>query len=345
MTLELIAVVAGGIALLAVGVLAVLVVRGRGRARSPDLSMTLADIQTELNRRDSSLDTRVSELNMKLASLQKSVAERESSLDEQVRGIGAQMQGIAGLFTNDRARGGWGEVSLLRVFELGGLVEDKDFTAHFHSGNGTPDALVHLPGGRSLVIDSKFPVARYNEALATDDVDERNRLLTAQGKELERVGKSLVDKGYDELASGGYVVMYLPSQAVYEASAAVSHDVIERLLERRVLVAGPTALFALIMNVSALLTEHRGLQQADEILDEARELNRRMTTFIAHLSDIGSALGKTVAAFNGAVGSWTSRVAPQLNRVNELNGGDEADILEPIDEAVRSIDPSIRAVG
>ncbi|MEE8406766.1 MAG: DNA recombination protein RmuC [Acidimicrobiia bacterium] len=337
MTLEIVSLAVASVAVITVIVLAILVVRSRDRGVNDSLTTALADMRLSLAGRDGALDEKVSQLDMKLSTLQESVTGREAALDKQVQGIGAQMQSIANLFTNDRARGSWGEISMLRIFESGGLVEGRDYTAQFHSGEGTPDAVVHLPGDRNIVIDSKFPVVRYNEALATDDVDERQALLVEQGKELERAAKELIARGYGELASAGYVVMYLPSQAVYEAAAGAHPEVIERLLEKRVVIAGPTTLFALLMNVASLMTEHRALQQADQILDEARELHRRMSVFIGHIRAIGSALGKTVSVFNDAVGSWTSRVAPQLTRVSELNGDDDYELIEPIDEAVRDM--------
>ncbi len=338
MTVELVSLVVASVAVIAVIALSVLVVRTRARGDDDSLTLLLGEMQTSIAGRDGALDAKVSELDSKLASLQETVTGREAALEEQVRGLGAQMQSITTLFTNDRARGSWGEISMLRIFELGGLVEGRDYTPQFHSGEGTPDAVVHLPGNRSIVIDSKFPVVRYNEALETQDTEERQRLLFAQGKELERVAKTLVDKGYAELASGDYVVMYLPSQAVYEAAAAAHPEIIDRLLEKRVVVAGPTALFALLMNVASLMTEHRALQQADQILGEARELHRRMTVFVGHIRDVGSALARTVGAFNGAVGSWTSRVAPQLTRVSDLSGHSDHEPIGPIDEAVREIE-------
>ena len=338
MTFELIAVSVAGLALGAVAVLAVLVVRARSGQADDELSRTLGQMQTTLASREGSLDAKVSELDSKLASLQEAMTSREASLDEQVRGMGAQMQGITNLFTNDRVRGGWGEISMLRIFEMGGLVEGRDFTPQFHAGDRTPDAVVHVPGGRNIVIDSKFPVARYVEALAVDDAEQRQSLLVEQGKELRRVGKSLIDKGYGELASGGYVVMYLPSQAVYEAAAEAHPEVIELLMEKRVIVAGPTALFALLLNVASLMTEHRALQQADQILEAAKELHRRMSVFVSHLQSVGTALGRTVEGFNAAVGSWTSRVAPQLTRVTDLTGQSKHEPVEPIDDAVREIE-------
>jgi len=338
MTVEIVLIVVATLVLIMVAGLVALLIRNRGEGSRSHLDHAWAEMRAELANRDGGLEAKVAELDSKLGSLQQTVTSREASLDEQVRGIGDRVQGIAGLFSNDRARGGWGEISMLRIFELGGLVEGKDYVSQYQSPHGTPDAVLHLPGERKVVIDCKFPIARYNEALATADVEERRRLLLAQAKELEVAGKSLVDKGYHELACGGYVVMYVPSQAVYEATAEVSQDVLERLMEKRVVVAGPSALFALLLTVSSLLTQHRALQQADEILDEVKELHRRLASFVAHLAAIGSALGKTVSVFNQAVGSWAVRVGPQLTRLNDLSGGRTDPDLEPVEQVLRGME-------
>ena len=339
-------------ALAVIALMAVLLVVGRPQSTSepalsePDLARRLDDLQTVLAGREGALGAQVAQLDNKLAHLQESVAGREAALHEQVRGMGAQMQGITALFANDRARGSWAEIGMKRVFEQGGLVEGRDYTCQVGSGEIKPDAVVHLPGGRNIVIDAKFPIARFSEALEEESPERRRLLLLEQGKELERIGKSLAGKGYAALASGGYVVMYLPSQAVYEAAAAAHPDLVDRLMTSRVILAGPTALFALLLNVGSLLTEFRALQQADQILDDARELHRRMTTFVGHLQVVGSGLGSVVRAYNGAIGSWGSRVAPQLTRMSQQSGGTVFDEPAPVEEAVRTVpDGGLRVVG
>lgn len=329
--------IVGLFAVIAVLILALVRSKSAPRQGTDRLDSVVGELHTLMANKEGALDAQISVLDSRLAALHETVTSRQAVLDKQVGDIDAQVRGIAGLFSNDRARGGWGEISMLRIFELAGMVEGRDYTAQFHAGDRTPDAVVHLPGQRNIVIDAKFPVARYNEALAVDDPVERDRLLVDQARELERVGKTLVDRGYAEIASGGYVVMYLASQAVYESAAAAHPEVVERLLEKRVMLAGPNSLFALILSVSALMTEHRAIQQADQTLDEVRELHRRMSVFVGHLRSVGSALGGTVDAFNKVVGSWTSRVAPQLTRVGELNGHEELAPPDPIDEMVREL--------
>jgi DNA recombination protein RmuC len=335
MTVEIIALmVVGG--LVGAGLIALAVVlRGRSVAVSAPEVDPMADLKTFLANREGAMDEKVSQLDTKLAALQESVTTRETALHTQFAGIGSQMKTITGLFTNDRTRGNWGEISMARIFEYGGLVEGRDFTTQVTTSGRRPDAVVHIPGGCDVVIDSKFPQNRYLEALECHDEDDRKRLLQAQGKELEAEGRALVKKDYAGLASGGYVVMYLPSQAVYEAAIAAHPEVLERLMGVGVIVAGPNALFAVLMNIGSLMKEHRAIQQADEILTQAKELQARMSTFVAHLRGVGDSLGKTVTAFNSVVGSWTTRVSPSLTRIGELRGEEiDAEII-PIDERAR----------
>lgn len=336
MTNEVIALLAVGTLMVAGLVFAAIVV-ARGRKALPHEVDPLVEVKTLLANREGAMAERVAQLDTKLAALQSAVATRETALNTQVAGLGSQMQTITGLFTNDRARGNWGEISMARIFETGGLVEGRDYDTQLDFGGQRPDAVVHIPGGCDVVIDSKFPQARYLEALEAADPAEHDRLMKLQGKELESVGRDLVKKHYADLASGSYVVMYLPSQAVYEAAIAAHPDVLERLMEIGVIVAGPNALFAVLMNIASLMKEHRAIQQADEILAQAKDLQGRMNTFIGHLEKVGRSLKTTVSAFNGAVGSWTSTVSPQLDRIGDLRGEPiDADII-PIDEAIREI--------
>ncbi len=342
MTVEMIALIGVG-GTVGVGLIALaFVLRGRqarvdaGPAEAPEVD-ALAEMRTHLAGRDGAMDEKVSQLDTKLAALQETLTSRESALSAQFAGIGSQMKTITGLFTNDRQRGNWGEISMVRIFEHGGLVENRDYTTQFDRGGRRPDAVVHIPGGCDVVIDSKFPQVRYLEALECDDETARVRLLQAQGRELEAVGKNLIRKDYADLASGGYVVMYLPSQAVYEAAIAAHPEVLERLMEVNVIVAGPNALFAVLMNIGSLMKEHRAIQQADQILIQAKELQARMGTFLGHLRGVGESLGRSVNAFNGAVGSWTGRVSPALTRIGELRGEEiDAEII-PIDENIREL--------
>ncbi len=347
MTIEIAIVAATALLSVSLMVSAVLVRRARNGRGQPELTERLAQMESTFLLRDESLRESVGAVESRLTEMKANLASREAVLNEQVGGLGSRMSEISALFGNDRARGGWGEVSLRRILELGQLVEGRDFTQQARDGDLKPDVIIHLPGGADIVVDSKFPVARYLEAVQTDDPTQKGVLLESQGQEILRVGSDLAKRRYSDIAHGGYVIMYLPSQSVFEAVCEANQAVLESLLEKRVVVAGPTSLFAVVSSVGAVLAEHRAHLDAKRIVDDVRELHRRLSTWIGHLGKIGAGLESTIRAFNGAVGSWSSRVGPLLGRISDSAGEAVPGDLEQIDEAIRSApqEESLRAAS
>jgi DNA recombination protein RmuC len=314
-------------------------------ATSDGLGPVIADLTGRMTSERSALETRLDLLGRSVAEVQSAIDKREGAIEERMGRIGDQVTDVVALFTSDRQRGSWGEVSLRRVFEVVGLVEGRDYQNQFHEGDRRPDVVVNLPGERRIVIDSKFPVVRYQEALAVDDPEKRGAKLVAHGRELERVARELANKHYAKTATGGYVVIYVPSQAVYEAAIEANPDLLERLMRIGVIVAGPAAVFALLKTVGTLLAEHRAVSEARAIVDDVRDLRDRFRVFTGHLTRVGAGLGTAVSAFNGAVGSWNGRVNPALDRIADKTGEDPLDPIEAVEEPIRETPMALRPVG
>ncbi|HEY5889295.1 MAG TPA: DNA recombination protein RmuC, partial [Acidimicrobiia bacterium] len=174
MTFEMIAL----LTISAVLVLGLLVAGIFARSRRGPATSTVdptGELTTLLANRDGVMSEKVAQLDSKLAELQQSLTSRESALNTQVADMGLQMKSIAGLFTNDRTRGSWGEISMVRIFERAGMIEGLDYDTQITIKGRTPDAIVHIPGGCEVVIDSKFPLARYLDALDTEDPEQRRQ--------------------------------------------------------------------------------------------------------------------------------------------------------------------------
>jgi len=249
--------------------------------------------------------------------VEQAMAKLEGQVQGHVSSLGQQIGQIAAVFTNDRVRGSWGEVTLHNLLEYAGLTEGRDFVMQDTAGNGRPDATVRLPGERKLIIDAKFPIARLLDALEADDPAVGVRLLQEHAKEIEREAKSLVDRGYQQDAAGGFVVLYLPHEAVFQAAMTADPGLFDRLMALRIVVAGPSTLLAVLRAAAQLLVEQRAVSEARLIVDDAKELHRRLGTFVDHFAKIGRGLESATGAFNQAVGSWTSRVTPQVARLSE----------------------------
>ena len=343
MTIEAIALVIAFISVIAVSALAAFVVR---RSSTPTDTSTpvivgkLDEFTTAFATEQGAVSERFEQLDRKLAAVQTSVDKREGAIDEQMGRIGSQVTGIVSLFSNDRTRGSWGELSLERIFEVAGLVEGRDYRNQFDDGEGRPDVVVLLPGNQTIVIDSKFPTARYLDAMALDDPDERKAALVAHGKELESAGRSLVTKHYPDKATAGYVIVYVPSQAVYESACEAHPDVVERLMAQSVIVAGPASVFGLIKTAGTLLAEHRAASEAREIVAEVRDLRSRLGVFAGHLEKAGKGLSTASKSFNSAIASWNSRLAPKVDHISSMSGVDRLAHLTQVTEDAGATTPN-----
>ena len=181
MNIETIALAIAFASVIATGALVVYVIR-RATPTEPesvvDVGVKLDQVTVSMATEQGAIAERFEQLDRKLAAVQTSVDKREGVIGEQMGHIGTQVTSIVSLFSNDRVRGNWGELSLARIFEVAGLVEGRDYRNQATDANDTrPDVIVSLPGNQTIVIDSKFPTARYLEAMETEDRDERQAVL------------------------------------------------------------------------------------------------------------------------------------------------------------------------
>lgn len=280
------------------------------------------------------------------------LARMEGDLDGRLRSLDGRVDGVTSMFASAQGRGGWGELSLRQALEHAGLVEDRDFVLNKAAGPeaNRPDAVIKLPDGRFVVIDAKFPTARFAAACRADNADERSRLMSEHGQALTRMARDLKGRGYHAAAAGGYVVMYLPDEGLYVEAMRARPQLFDEVLGEQVLLAGPATLLALLGVTAQVINEYRAVEEARLIVADTKELQDRLAKFAKHLGDVGKKLNTAVKGYNSAVGSWESRLVPQVSKVaGHGAGGAELSPAPPVETPVREPaggdEPRLAVVG
>lgn len=322
------------------GVLGSVLVGGRGGAADLDRVQDTALIRDGLDR----LHDRMRDLEHQRVSWQSTLHQQVDEVRHSTDTLRRETTALASALRKPHVRGQWGELHLRRSVELAGMVDHCDFSEQVHlsgaEGAQRPDVVVHLAGGKSVVVDAKVPLAAYLDALATDDPDEHRGHLVRHGRQVRAHVDQLSAKSYWRALpqSPEFVVLFLPAESFLSAALDADPALLEHAATRNVVLATPTTLIALLRTIAYGWTTEALAERTREIHELGRELYSRLGTVGRHLDKLGRSLKGTIDAYNGTVGSLESRVF-----VTARHFADVADLDErlpaprPVDDAPRPL--------
>jgi len=308
----------------------------------------------DLAQRQESIKTLVEPLKQQLETyqkrLQQSEAAQSSTLGEvkkQLELLSQQSQSLASetlqfrrVLSSNQARGRWGEETLRRVVEAAGMSAHCDFTEQTQAGENRPDLVVRLPGDRFIIVDAKVPDFDFLNALESADDAKRAEALAAHAAKLKATIKALADRDYPSQFPNAldYVVLFVPAESLFSAALEGDHYLIIWAAEKRILLATPASLIALLRSVSVSWQQHAQTENAQKIAEAAQEFYSRVVKFTEHFEKIRAGLERANTAFNDAAASFQTRVRPAGERLAELGGASSAKQLpdvQPLDSTLR----------
>ena len=234
-------------------------------------------------------------------------------------------RGLRDALSDNRRVGSWGEIQLRRVIELAGMVEYADFAEQqaVDSGEGgRPDVTVRLPEDRAIVIDSKASTEAFLEAQEAETDEEAEQALNRHAGAMRGKVDELARKGYGQQVTGSldFVVMFVPGDQFLAEALRARNDLIEYAMSKRIAIATPSSLIALLWAVANGWERARLAENAEEIRKAGVEMHNRLQTFMGHYKRAGNQLRQATESFNQSIGSFDRNVIPQARRFEELPG-------------------------
>jgi len=279
-------------------------------------------------------------VDQRLGDVEKERIESYARLSEQIIALGSSATTLANALRTPAVRGRWGELQLRRVVEMAGMLQRCDFDEQpgLFSENGRlrPDLIVHLPGGKQIVVDAKAPLEQFLEAQTAVDETVRVARLQGHARQVRDHMDRLAAKAYwDQLGnSPELVVMFLPGESLFSAALQNDLTLIEHGLQQRVLLASPLTLIALLTTVAHSWRQEALTENYREVARLGKEFYERLATFADRFDEIRKRLDGAVQAYNEAAGSFESRILVSARRLRELEVT-TADELRPADPIER----------
>jgi DNA recombination protein RmuC len=266
------------------------------------------------------LRERLHDFQSKIETTYASEAREILSLKEQIKlivetshAIGTQADGLAKALRGDsQLLGRWGEIALERILEAAGLTEGREYIAQGRGlglrndagGLQKPDIIIVLPEQRTMIIDSKVPLAGYERLIAAGEETERHAagdrfLRDVKAHIDELAGRRYQDNG--KLLAHDCALMFVPIEGALAAALVRERELFSYAWDRRVVLVGPSTLLMTMRTVASIWRYELQGQNAQEIARLAGELCDKVSMSLSDLNGVTEKITAAMSAHNDAV--------------------------------------------
>ena len=265
---------------------------------------------------------------------------------EQIRQSAAQLREV---LKSNNQRGRWGELQLRSVAEAAGMLDRVNFetqeSIEVDGKRYRPDMVVHLPGGKTIAVDSKVPFAAYLDAAEIPitaneaELARRDALLREHVKAVRAHVDALSGKSYWSGLENTpeMVVAFIPSESLLGAALEADPDILEYAFGKHVALASPVTLFSVLKAIAVSWTHEEMTKEAAELYTISRTLYERIVTLAERVDKLGRSLTSSVRDYNEFVGTLERSVIPQARRIAKTSPTKPLPQLAELEANVREI--------
>jgi len=226
---------------------------------------------------------------------------------------------------DQQKQGAWGEMILESVLERSGLREGEEYEtqAHREGDDGArlrPDVIVKMPGGKTLIIDSKVSLVAYADTVNSETQEAADAARKRHVISLRGHIKNLAGKGYQnaEDSSVDYVIMFLPIEGAYPEALREDGTLTEYAFDNNITIATPTTLMMALRTIANVWAVERRNKNAEQIASRAGSLYDKVAGFVENMENVGSRLGQASDAYEKAFNQLSRGPGNVLSQVGKL---------------------------
>lgn len=278
------------------------------------------------------LKEHVGHFERELKAVHQATVDDRAALKAEIRSLTQRSEAISkeataltrALKSDQQKQGAWGEMILANILERSGLREGEEYETQAHR-TGTdgerlrPDVVVRIPGGKSLVVDSKVSLVAYTEAVNAETEEAASSARKRHVASLRSHINGLSGKAYQaaEDLTVDYVILFVPIEGALSEALREDGALTEYALERHITIATPTTLMMALRTVSHVWAVERRNRNAEEIAKRAGLLYDKVVGFVSSMDGVGTRLRQAQDSYDVAMGQL-SQGSGNLLRQTEM---------------------------
>jgi DNA recombination protein RmuC len=174
--------------------------------------------------------------------------------------------------------------------ELQGRTYDLQYTL---SNGKMADAVLHLPEPMgTMAVDAKFPLENYLRMVDGESDDVAKKEATKEfAKNVKKHIDDIASKYIIPNETADQAILFLPAEAIFSEVHAYHPELVHYAAKKRVWIASPTTLLAMLSTVQSVLLTIERNKHMDEIHQEINKLGEDFSRYEERWEDLSRHLG------------------------------------------------------
>ncbi|MFT5295335.1 MAG: DNA recombination protein RmuC [Colwellia sp.] len=229
------------------------------------------------------------------------------------------------VLSDKRSRGAFGEVQLNSLIR--NVLPEQHFSVQHTLSNGKiADCILFLPEPTgNVVIDSKFPLENYKKMMD-------NQLGEHDRKAAERQFKADIKKHINDI-SGKYLIeketadgaiMFIPAEAIFAEIHAHQSDLVDYANKKRVWLASPTTLMAILTTSRSVLKDEATRKQIHVIQAHLSHLSQDFGRFKSRFANLAKHIDQAASDVK-QIHTSADKISSRFDKIEQVDLKKETD--------------------
>ncbi len=252
------------------------------------------------------------------------IKENLKQIEETVKDVSTFQE----IFKSPKLLGQWGEESLVHILSQH-FPKELYETQHLFSSGERVDAILKLPDGKILPIDSKFSPENFKKM--TEANSEEKRLIFRK-KFIEDIKFNIdsISSKYILPSEGtlDYALMYIPAELIYYEIMAKEIDLANYARQKKVTLSSPNTFYSALRTIEHWFKSIQISRQTQKILKKLERVHQDSEKLMDDFRKLGNHLKNAASAYDDS----EKRLSLLDDRVEKLiEIGETKKIEKPID--------------